>query len=75
MFYIARKRFYYGKENAKYSIGQHPEVYKSRADALEALAAEESSVYYLGHNESGRPALKVVSEDQLTKGILMEAGL
>jgi hypothetical protein len=68
-YYIARKRHWYNNQSSNYALGYSPVAYSSRAEALEAMHAEEREVYHLSHNESGRPTLKVVPDSQLTEGM------
>jgi hypothetical protein len=72
-YYIARRKYFYGKHRTKWHLGFNAVVFASRAEALEAITNMENRVYYLSHNESCRPDLKVVSESQLTQGMLLEA--
>jgi hypothetical protein len=71
-YYIARKRHFYGSETACYSLGNAPTSYLSRKEAVRAIIDEENNVYYTAHNESGRPTLKAISENQLTLGMRLE---
>ena len=71
-YFIARKRHFHG-ETRRWSLGLDAMPYTSRAEALAAIAAEESEIYHLGHGEYARPDLKVLSRSQLTQAMLWEA--
>lgn len=72
-YYIARRKYFYGKHRTKWHLGFDAVVFASHAEAKEAIKEMENRVYYLSHNESCRPDLKVVSGRQLTKRMLQEA--
>lgn len=71
-YFIARKRHFYG-ETRRWSLGLDAITYASRDEALAAIAAEESEIYRLAHNEYARPELKILSQSQLTQSMLWEA--
>jgi hypothetical protein len=72
-YYIARRKYFYGKHRTKWHLCFDAVVFASHAEAKEAIKDMENRVYHLSHNESGRPDLRVVSESQLTQGMLLEA--
>jgi hypothetical protein len=71
-YYIARKRHFYGNIRENFTLGYPPTPYLSRKEAVRAIMDEENDVYRTAHNESGRPTLKVISENQLTLGMQLE---
>jgi hypothetical protein len=73
-YFIARKRHFFG-ETRRWSLGYAPTAYTSRAEAREAIKAEDSEIYRLAHNEYARPDLKVVSQSQLTQAMLWEVSV
>lgn len=71
-YFIARKRHFFG-ETRRWSLGLDAMPYTSRAEAREAIKAEERETYYLAHGEYARPDLKVLAQSQLTQVMLWEA--
>ena len=66
-YYIEIKRHYYGPESAtnllRNEMGHIWEgTYKEAKEEIEAM---ESAIYYLSHNESGRPDYSIVGVDSI----------
>uniref|UniRef100_UPI003003A77E AcrIC8 n=1 Tax=Rhodobacter phage RcNL1 TaxID=754047 RepID=UPI003003A77E len=64
MYAIRKIQFFYGPTDKKSYVGEEAggrrELFKTRAEAQARIEDLEEGVYYLAHNESGRPDYKIV---------------